>query len=86
MSIPATVPEPRLAPAHASAATGRTAHPAALLPGLVLAAGLAGLAFALRQLPGLGNFSPMILAILLGILFHNLIGTPARARPASNSR
>ena len=60
---------------------GAAPHPMALLPGLALAAGIAALSFALRQLPGLGNFSPMILAILLGISFHNLIGTPARVRP-----
>jgi uncharacterized integral membrane protein (TIGR00698 family) len=29
----------------------------------------------------MGVLSPMILAILLGIAFHNLIGTPAGARP-----
>ncbi len=52
-----------------------------VLPGLALAAGIAALAFALRQVPGLGAFSPMIMAILLGIGFHNLIGTPTRARP-----
>lgn len=52
-----------------------------VLPGLALAAGIAALAFALRQVPGLGAFSPMIVAILLGIGFHNLIGTPTRARP-----
>jgi uncharacterized integral membrane protein (TIGR00698 family) len=51
------------------------------LPGLALAAGIAGLAFALRQIPGLGALSPMILSILLGMGFHNLIGTPGRAKP-----
>lgn len=53
---------------------------AKLLPGLLLAAGIAALAFALRHLPGLSSFSPMIIAIVLGIAFHNLVGTPARAR------
>jgi uncharacterized integral membrane protein (TIGR00698 family) len=52
-----------------------------LLPGLLLTAMLASLAFALRGLPLLGVFSPMILAILLGMVFHNVIGTPARAHP-----
>jgi uncharacterized integral membrane protein (TIGR00698 family) len=31
-------------------------------------------------LPGLGLFSPMILSIVTGIGFHNLIGTPRRAK------
>jgi len=63
------------------------AHPpfgpavAAIVPGLALTSAIAAAAFALRQLPGMGVLSPMILAILLGIAFHNLIGTPAGARP-----
>jgi uncharacterized integral membrane protein (TIGR00698 family) len=52
-----------------------------LLPGLALSTGIAALAFALRRIPGVAAFSPMILAILLGIGFHNLIGLPARAKP-----
>ncbi|WP_442882075.1 YeiH family protein [Devosia sp.] len=51
------------------------------MPGLLLAAGIAALAFALRHLPGVSSFSPMIIAIVLGIAFHNLVGTPATARP-----
>jgi uncharacterized integral membrane protein (TIGR00698 family) len=58
------------------------AHPVLdLLPGLLLTAMLASLAFALHGSPMLGVFSPMILAILLGMVFHNVIGTPARAHP-----
>jgi len=53
---------------------------AALLPGLLLAAAIAGGGFSLRQLPGLALFSPMILAILSGMVFHNVIGTPRRAK------
>lgn len=41
---------------------------------------IAGASFALRQLPGVSTFSPMILAIGIGIGFHNVIGVPARAR------
>src|SRR5262249_46117005 len=52
-----------------------------LWPGLALAAAIAGLAFSLRQIPGVATLSPMILAILLGIAFHNVVGTPARAKP-----
>ena len=51
------------------------------LPGLVLAALVAGLAFALRWIPGVGAFSPMILAIMIGMAFHNLVGTPSWAKP-----
>jgi uncharacterized integral membrane protein (TIGR00698 family) len=52
----------------------------ALLPGLLLSAAIAGAGFGLRQLPGLTLFSPMILAIVAGMAFHNLIGTPGRAK------
>lgn len=55
--------------------------PASLIPGLVLAAAIAALAFAIRGIPGLGIFSPMILAILLGMVVQNTVGTPHRARP-----
>jgi len=53
----------------------------ALLPGLVLTAAIAATACVLRLVPGVGVFSPMILAILLGIAFHNGLGTPAAAAP-----
>lgn len=79
------------APAHDLVADGPPvlAHPGptraqptipALVPGLLLAAAIAGAGFALRQLPGLAVFSPMILAIVAGMAFHNLIGTPHRAK------
>jgi uncharacterized integral membrane protein (TIGR00698 family) len=45
-----------------------------------LTAGIAGGSFALRRLPGLAIFSPMIVAIVIGMVFHNLVGTPARAK------
>ncbi len=55
-------------------------HPALdLIPGLMLTAMLAALGTALHALPVLGTFSPLILSILLGIAFHNVIGTPQRA-------
>jgi uncharacterized integral membrane protein (TIGR00698 family) len=50
-----------------------------LLPGLLLTTMLAALAFTLHGLPFLRVFSSMILAILLGMVFHNVIGTPGRA-------
>jgi uncharacterized integral membrane protein (TIGR00698 family) len=52
---------------------------AALLPGIVLTAVIAAASFALRALPGVALFSPMILAIALGMLLHNAVGTPRRA-------
>src|ERR1700721_1736624 len=53
----------------------------AVLPGLLLTAAVAASAYGLRRLPGMATFSPMILAIMIGIAFHNLVGTPAIARP-----
>jgi uncharacterized integral membrane protein (TIGR00698 family) len=51
-----------------------------IVPGLLLTATIAATSFALHSLPGVAAFSPMILAILIGIAFHNLVGTPARAK------
>ncbi|KIZ39398.1 membrane protein [Rhodopseudomonas palustris] len=48
-------------------------------PGLLLAAIVTAAAYALRQLPGATFFSPMILAIVIGIAFQNVIGTPHKA-------
>jgi uncharacterized integral membrane protein (TIGR00698 family) len=53
----------------------------AIWPGVLLVAGIVGAAFALRQIPGLGLLSPMILAILLGIAVRNTIGPPVAAQP-----
>ncbi len=44
--------------------------------GIILTSGLALLATFLHTLPGLKLFSPLILAILLGILVRNTVGTP----------
>ena len=53
---------------------------AGLLSGIALAAAVAALAFALRNLPGLGWASPMIIAVLLGIGINNIVGTPRWAK------
>ncbi len=50
------------------------------LPGIGLAASLAGVALLIRRIPGMALFSPMILATLLGMVFHNFVGTPAWAK------
>ena len=49
-------------------------------PGLVLTGLITAAAFGLRELPEVATFSPLILAIVAGMLFHNMIGTPARAK------
>ena len=51
-----------------------------LAPGLALTAAIAGAAFALRLVPGVATLSPMILAVLLGVVLHNLFGAPKAAR------
>jgi uncharacterized integral membrane protein (TIGR00698 family) len=51
------------------------------LPGIALTAAIAVAAFLARSIPGIATFSPMILAILIGIAFHNVVGTPLAARP-----
>jgi uncharacterized membrane protein YadS len=51
------------------------------LPGIALAAAIAVAAFLARSIPGIATFSPMILAILIGTAFHNVVGTPLAMRP-----
>ncbi|UEM06009.1 YeiH family protein [Skermanella rosea] len=50
-------------------------------PGLLLAAAVALAAFALGRVPGLTGLSPLILAIVIGIVFRAVAGMPATARP-----
>ncbi|WP_246649518.1 YeiH family protein [Bradyrhizobium canariense] len=52
----------------------------AILPGLLLTATIAASAFSMRRIPGIANFSPMILAIVIGMALHNMRGTPALAK------
>jgi uncharacterized integral membrane protein (TIGR00698 family) len=47
------------------------------LPGLLLTCTIAAAAFALRGLSGIAVLSPPIIAIALGIAFHNTVDTPA---------
>jgi uncharacterized integral membrane protein (TIGR00698 family) len=51
-----------------------------MIPGLALATTVAASAYVLRQWTGLASFSPMIPAIVIGMAFHNLVGTPAQAK------
>jgi len=64
----------------AAAAPSGHARLSALAPGLALTAALAALAYALRLIPGVATLSPMIAAVLLGALLHNVVGAPRIAR------
>ncbi|WP_035618439.1 YeiH family protein [Hyphomonas johnsonii] len=50
------------------------------MPGVVLIFLIALAALGLHQLPYVNMLSPLILAILVGMVFHNLVGTPAWAK------
>jgi uncharacterized integral membrane protein (TIGR00698 family) len=52
-----------------------------LLPGVLLTSGLAFLATSLQRLPSLNLLSPLIIAVLLGGLVRNTVGTPVICRP-----
>ena len=51
------------------------------LPSIALAGAIAIVAFLARNIHGMAVFSPMILAIVIGMAFHNIVGTPSLARP-----
>ncbi len=53
---------------------------ARVLPGLFLSIFIAGLAYGVHLMPGFGLFSPLVLAIMIGMAFHNLVGTPQQAK------
>jgi uncharacterized integral membrane protein (TIGR00698 family) len=52
-----------------------------LVPGLTLTTTIAAAAFELRTLSGITALSPLIIAIVLGMAFHNTVGTPAAFKP-----
>src|ERR1700752_69165 len=52
-----------------------------MVPGITLAPAIAVAAFLARSIPGIAAFSPMILAILIGMVFRNVVGTPLAVRP-----
>jgi uncharacterized membrane protein YadS len=57
---------------------GRNSHET--LPGLFLNWVIAGAAFAIRQLPGMAMFNPMMLSTAIGIEFQRIVGTVAWAK------
>ncbi|MBI4724865.1 MAG: YeiH family putative sulfate export transporter [Rhodomicrobium sp.] len=74
------VHEPKQVRVYRLRSVARLSQIGGIWPGLLLACTITVAAFALRQIPGLAAFSPLILAILLGMLFHNIVGTPGRAK------
>ena len=58
-------------------------HSAALAgaPGVLLAGAIAVIASIVRTVPGMTALNPMILSIVFGMAFHNLVGTPSVAKP-----
>jgi uncharacterized integral membrane protein (TIGR00698 family) len=77
-----SLPQPQVSAAVTPdlASGGAIAGALSVLPGLLLAFGIAATAFGLHVLPGVSALSPMILSIFLGIAFHNLVGTPTWAK------
>jgi uncharacterized integral membrane protein (TIGR00698 family) len=75
--------QPDASAAAVSGLSGGGAITAALsvVPGLLLTSGIAAAAVGLHALPSISSLSPMILSIVIGIAFHNLVRTPTWARP-----
>ncbi|MDZ4370846.1 MAG: putative sulfate exporter family transporter [Phenylobacterium sp.] len=70
-----------MAPKPPNVAPGRFAILGLYAPGLALTLILTWAAFGLRTIEGLGAFSPLIVAMLLGVVIRNLMGVPAAASP-----
>ncbi|TPN45922.1 MULTISPECIES: YeiH family protein [unclassified Mesorhizobium] len=51
-----------------------------IIPGIVLVAMITGVAFSARNVSGFALFSPMILAVVAGMVYSNMLGTPAHAK------
>ena len=51
-----------------------------VVPGIVLIAMITGVAFSARNVSGFALFSPMILAVVAGMIYSNVLGTPAHAK------
>jgi hypothetical protein len=55
-------------------------NPGEIRPGLFLNMFIAGATIAIRQLPGMAAFNPMLVSVMIGIAFHNIAGTVAWAQ------
>lgn len=51
-----------------------------IIPGIVLVAMITAVAFSARNVSGFALFSPMILAVVAGMVYSNVLGTPAHAK------
>ncbi|MER8375578.1 YeiH family protein [Mesorhizobium sp. M1406] len=51
-----------------------------VVPGIVLVAMITALAFSARNVSGFALFSPMITAVVAGMIYSNVLGTPAHAK------
>jgi uncharacterized integral membrane protein (TIGR00698 family) len=68
-------------PVICSAILSRVESSRPIIPGVALAGAVALAANLLHSVPGGATFSPMILAITIGIAVRNLVGTPSFAGP-----
>ena len=53
---------------------------AGVVPGIVLVAMITSVAYSARSVSGFALFSPMILAVVAGMIYSNVLGTPAHAK------
>lgn len=51
-----------------------------IIPGIVLVAMITAVAFSAHNVSGFALFSPMILAVVAGMVYSNVLGTPAHAK------
>ncbi|MBZ9756444.1 YeiH family protein [Mesorhizobium sp. ESP6-5] len=51
-----------------------------IVPGIVLVAMITAVAFSARNVSGFALFSPMILAVVAGMVYSNVLGTPVHAK------
>ncbi|MBZ9962613.1 YeiH family protein [Mesorhizobium sp. BR1-1-2] len=65
-------------PAQGRKALGSTR--AGTVPGVILVAMITAVAFSARNVSGFALFSPMILAVIAGMIYSNVLGTPAHAK------
>lgn len=71
----------RLNPANADRTRpALTSISAGVVPGLVLVAMITAVAYSARGFSGLTLFSPMILAVVAGMIYSNVLGLPAHAK------